>query len=362
MGEPDPAGPGVADRLDGDADDADDEDDADVDRELVFAGVRDVCVRPAPTGDPDPDEVVVETSVSAISPGTELLVYRGDVPEGMAADATLDALDGDLSYPTTYGYAAVGEVVAAGADARDRLGERVFAFHPHRSRFRIPARDAVPVPDGVADAAAAMLPTVETATNFLLDGRPRIGERVVVFGAGVVGLCTTRLLADCPLDELVVVEPIDSRRELARAFGADRAVPPERAGGLFADRDPAGADLVYELSGQPAALDDAIDAVGYDGRIVVGSWYGDKRSSLDLGGEFHRDRIAIESSQVSTIAPDLRGRWTTDRRLGVAIDRLGRIDVDALVTDRVPFGEAPDAYRRLDENPGSTLQALLTYP
>ncbi|ERG92253.1 MAG: threonine dehydrogenase related Zn-dependent dehydrogenase [Haloquadratum walsbyi J07HQW1] len=330
-------------------------------RELVFSDVREVRLNSVSIDNPDPNDVIVETTVSAISPGTELLLYRGEVPEQMAADATLETLDGDLSYPTAYGYAAVGDVVETGKEATDRLGERVFAFHPHQSRFCVDSDTLVSIPDDWDAETAALLPSAETATNFLLDGSPRVGERVVVFGAGVIGLCTIQLLANLPISELVVIEPIPARRELARSFGADRALDPSADDEIFTAHDPPGADLVYEVSGQPAALNAAIDVVGYDGRIIVGSWYGNKPTELELGGDFHRDRITVTSSQVSTIDPDLRGRWTTDRRLSVAIEQLNTIDVDALITDRVSFRDAPSAYRRLTETPESTLQVLLTY-
>jgi threonine dehydrogenase-like Zn-dependent dehydrogenase len=217
------------------------------------------------------------------------------------------------------------------------------------------------VPEGVSSETAALLPTAETATTLVMDGRPRVGERVVVLGAGMVGLVTTSVLSAFPLERLTVAEPVARRREVARRLGADETIRPERAARVGERGDPAGADLAYELSGSPAALDDAIDAVGYDGRIVVGSWYGRKRAETDLGGFFHRNRIDVSSSQVSTLAPDLRGRWTKDRRLDAAWDRLREVDTAGLITHRVAFEDAPEAYRLLDDGPGNALQVLLTY-
>lgn len=339
---------------------------------LYFTGPRTVERRPVSVGRPAADEVLVETRLSAISAGTELLVYRDEVPERMPADATLDSLDGDLSYPLRYGYAAVGDVVAVGSDVDDGWeGRTVFAFHPHQTRFCARPASLVALPPDLPPERAALLPTVETATNFALDAQPRVGERAVVFGAGVVGLCTARLLAAFPLGRLVSVDPIASRRAVAREVGADAAVAPGEVsealdggdGGVDGDEPPEGADadLAVEVSGWPGTLDDAIDAVGFDGRVVVGSWYGDKRAAVDLGGRFHRDRIDLVSSQVSTIAPALRGRWSRDRRRAVAERWLERVDADALVTHRVPFGAAGEAYRILDERPDDALQVLLTY-
>ncbi|MFB6173298.1 MAG: zinc-binding alcohol dehydrogenase [Halobacteriales archaeon] len=329
---------------------------------LYFTGPRAVERRET-TVDPAPDEVVVETRVSAVSAGTELLIYRGEAPTDVPADETLDALDGDLTYPVKYGYAAVGDVVATGGAVADAWrGRTVFAFNPHESRFAATPDALVEVPDGVASETMTMAPSVETATSLVLDGRPRVGERVVVFGAGVIGLCTVGVLSSFPLDRLVAVDPISGRRERAVELGADRAVAPTEVDGVVGGWTvPAGADLVYELTGRPSTLEDAVDAAGYDGRVVVGSWYGQKAATLDLGTDFHRDRISVESSQVSTLAPETRGRWSKARRMDAALDRLRAIEPDSLVTHRVPFADAEDAYRLLDEGTGDPLQVLLTY-
>jgi 2-desacetyl-2-hydroxyethyl bacteriochlorophyllide A dehydrogenase len=342
--------------------DADGVDRHGVRRSLYFTGPGTVSVERETIPDPGPEEVLVEASVSAVSSGTELLLYRGETPRDVAADEPIDPLVGDLSYPTKYGYATVGEVVALGAGVDERWrGRRVFAFTPHESHFTSSPADLVPVPEGMSAERAALLPTAETATTLVMDGRPRVGERVVVHGAGTVGLVTTSVLSAFPLERLTVVEPVRRRREMAARLGADETITPDRAASVGERGEPPGADLAYELSGSPETLDDALDAVGYDGRVVVGSWYGRKRAETDLGGFFHRNRIDVSSSQVSTLAPELRGRWTKERRLDVAWDRLRGLDVDELVTHRVAFEEATEAYRLLDDGPENAVQVLLTH-
>lgn len=337
-------------------------------RTVTFTAPQAVEITESPIPDPAPDEVRVRTAVSAISPGTELLVYRGDAPSDMPADIGIEALSGDLSFPLSYGYAAVGEVTATGDDVPDTWhGRSVFAFRPHTSHFVCSPDELIPVPE-LRPSTAAFIPTAETAVNFLMDGRPMLGERVAVFGQGVVGLLTTALLATYPLSEIVAIEPRESRRDLAKRFGADRVLDPEvvdvpTALGTtdLTNESESGTDLTYEVSGQPAALDDAIAATGYGGRVIVGSWYGRKRADLDLGGRFHRSRIRIVSSQVSTIAPEHRGRWDTARRLETTRSRLSTIDTEPLVTDRIPVEDAATAYRRLDESEPGALCFLFTY-
>ncbi|RJT07142.1 zinc-binding alcohol dehydrogenase [Halococcus sp. IIIV-5B] len=332
-------------------------------RSLLFTGPGDVMVRESAVPDPGAGEVQVRTAVSAISAGTELLIYRGQVPQSMAADETIDALDGDFEYPSKYGYAAVGRVTAVGEDVdTDWLDQRVFAFNPHESHFLTKPEHLHRVPDPVSDAAAALLANAETAVNFLLDGGPAIGERVTVFGQGIVGLLTTALLAQFPLETLLTVDDYTQRRELSLSLGADYALAPdEDIHNYFESIEPDGVDLAYELSGNPSALNDAIHSTGTAGRVIVGSWYGTKPTELDLGGEFHRSRIRLQSSQVSTIDPEDRGRWTKERRLSEAWRLLGQLDTSSLITHRIPVECAADAYRLLDDSPADTLGVLLTY-
>jgi len=349
---------------------------------VYFTGPRQVEVRETAVPDPGPEELKVSATVSAISSGTELLLYRGEMNPEIAADEALESLSGSFSYPFPYGYAVVGTVTAVGADVDPAWhGETVLAFHPHASEFVIGRDEVSVVPDDVSPEAAAFLPNVETAVNLILDGEPRIGERAVVFGQGIVGLLTTTLLAETPLSSLVTVDCYEKRRRLSEAFGADRSLDPDdvdpaaviegrtqpterpespsgRTGG---ERRPRRADLTYELSGDPAALDAAVDATGYGGRIVVGSWYGTKTADLALDGRFHRSRIRLISSQVSTIAPARRGRWTVARRLATAWRRLEDVETDRLTTHRTPIADAPEAYALLDDRPDETVQVLLTY-
>jgi alcohol dehydrogenase len=306
--------------------------------------------------DPDADEVRVRTERSGISPGTELLVYRGEVSEDTAADETIDALDGTFSYPLQYGYAAVGRVTAVGERVDDDwLDRRVFAFHPHESHFT--ADPETLVPTTLPPERAIFVPNVEAATNFVMDARPRIGARVVVFGQGPVGLLTTALLAEFPLADLVTVDCYKNRRALSESLGADRSVAPENLEGALADPP----DVAFELSGNPGALDNAIDVTGYAGRVVVGSWYGTKDVSLDLGEAYHRSHIRVRSSQVSRIDPDHADRWDKDRRMDVVRSWLAETDLSALLTHEFPIEQAGEAYQLLDERRDEAVQVTLTY-
>lgn len=325
---------------------------------LIFAAPYEMALERVPLPPPAADQVLVQTQLSAISAGTELLFYRGQVPPSMAADATIAALSQTVQYPLAYGYTLVGTVQAVGSAVDPGwLGRQVFAFHPHTSHFLARPADLLALPADITPEQALFLPNLETAVNFVQDGAPLIGEQVVVLGQGVVGLLTTWLLAQFPLAALLAVDRLAERRARASHFGATATTA-----ALTLDQlAHSGADLVYELTGNPAALNQAIAITGYDGRVVIGSWYGQKRAEIDLGSHFHRSRIRLISSQVSTIAPPYQGRWNKARRFALVWAMLRRLDPTALITQRVPLADAPQAYRSLDQQPEATLQVVLTY-
>lgn len=301
---------------------------------------------------------------SAISAGTESLVYTGLFPEAIDADAAIAALGGRMRYPLKYGYAVVGEVTACGKGVDSTwLGRLVFAFNPHESCFTAPVSAVQAVPPGTAPDEAVFLPNMETAVNFVMDGAPLIGERVVVLGQGIVGLLTTALLARFPLQTLLTLDQYAQRRQASLETGAALSMDP--AGIDIAQTVESilsgGADLCYEITGRPEALDLAVGLTGFAGRVVIGSWYGRKRSAVDLGGRFHRSRIRLIASQVSTLAPELSGRWSKERRFGVAWDMIRTVRPARFITHRFPLEQADAAYRLLDENPAEALQILLTY-
>ena len=301
---------------------------------------------------PQPGEVLVRTIVSGISAGTELHVYRGDISERVLLDESLPSLQKPFRYPATYGYASVGEVVDD--------GRRVFAFQPHVSHYVADEDELYELPEDLSSEAAALWASVETAVNLVLDARPLVGERVLVVGQGVVGLATTSILSRFPLGELWTIEPIESRRAASERCGAASSFHPDEV-------NDAGVlerfDLTIELSGSAAGLNLAIGATGFEGRVVVGSWYGDKSVSVDLGTHFHRGRLQllIISSQVSHLGSPLLSRWTKARRMEVAADALSRLPAEAIITHRFPVERAADAYALIDERADACLQVLLTY-
>jgi len=345
-------------------------------RIVSFPAPQEVEIVEEPLRPPGPDEVQVRTTLSAISPGTERLIYRGNVPDDLPVDPSIEALSGGLSYPVQYGYAAVGEIEAVGETVdREWLGQRVFSFQPHASHFLASTDDLIPLPSSVREEDAVLIPNVETAVNFVMDGRPMVGEQVVVFGQGVIGLLTTALLSRFPTDRLLTVEPDGDRRVQSEEWGADLVFDSNNAidalkealGITSVDAQESegagyeGADLVFELSGSLSALDNALAVAGFDSRIIAGSWYGEKKGDVDLGDRFHRSRAEIRSSQVSSIDPQFRGRWTKGRRMRTVLDLVTEVQPGKLVDHVFPQVKAEVAYQKLDSEESKMLQPILCY-
>jgi 2-desacetyl-2-hydroxyethyl bacteriochlorophyllide A dehydrogenase len=336
---------------------------------LYFTAPRQVELKPEPLPSPDFGQVLVQTIISAISPGTELLIYRGLAPADLAKDETINSLTGDFSFPLKYGYATVGRVMELGRGvAPEWDGRLVFAFHPHESHFLATPDELLRLPDALTPEAAVFFPNMETAVTFLLDGQPLMGEQVAIFGQGIVGLLLTALLSRWPLSSLVTLDLYPRRRLLSENLGAHLSLDPSApdaltrlAAGLQGRGPYPGADLSYEISGNPAALDQAIAAIGFSGRVVIGSWYGLKRSDLNLGGRFHRSRVRLIGSQVSSIAPELSGRWNKTRRYHVTWEMLAQVQPARFITQRFPIGQAAQAYELIDRHPEDVIQVILTY-
>lgn len=333
-------------------------------RSLWFAAPRTPELRRDQVPPPGPGEVRVRATASAISHGTEMLVYRGEVPPDLPLD--LPTFEGSFTFPIKYGYAVAGHVLDTGEGVEDLSpGDPVFVHHPHQEVFTVPAGMPVRLPDSLDPLRAVFAANLETAVNVVHDAPVRLGEAALVFGQGVVGFLVARLLKLAGAGRVLVVDPLERRRGLALAAGADAALEPDEdlEARVLEETGGRGADVAVEASGSGEALQRAIDNVAVEGTVVVASWYGTKPVPLVLGGHFHRGRVRLRSSQVGRIAPELGGRWDYARRMETAVGLLEEpgLGLDLLVSHRFPFGEASDAYRLMDERPGEVLQAVLIY-
>lgn len=323
---------------------------------LSFTAPSHVEISPLDLPETGPAQTLVSTRYSGISSGTELLAYRGEIDPSLPLDDTLGALQGTFAYPFRYGYSCVGVV-----ERSDRLpdGSLVFAFQPHQDRFVASTEQLVPV-EGCDPRIATMFPLVETALQISLDCGDVARRPVVVLGMGAVGLLTAVLLQRAGA-RVLAGEPSAWRREVAGGLGVSAVDPGDVPEAVAADTGGKGVPLVVEVSGNPATVAPALDLLAHEGVLLVASWYGTKEVTLPLGGAFHRRRLTLRSTQVSTIPARLQGRWSVERRRAAVRRLLDELPLPALATHEVPFERADEAFAVLDRGEEGVLHVALAY-
>jgi 2-desacetyl-2-hydroxyethyl bacteriochlorophyllide A dehydrogenase len=306
--------------------------------------------------EPRPGELLVRAELSGISGGSELLAYRGDIDPHLPRDESLAALAGTFEYPFGYGYSVVGTVEVSRGPLEE--GTRVFCFHPHQSRFAVRSDDAVAL-DEHDPRPATLFPLVETALQICLDAGLRYRETAAVLGLGPVGILTALVLQRA--GALVFgSDPRPWRRDAAQRCGIEALAPRELVQAVAAATGGRGLDGLVEASGNTAALSDGLALLAPQGVAIVASWYGQKPVSLPLGGDFHRRRLEIRSSQVSTIGARA-ARWDRQRRLEVTRRLLAELPLEELCSHTYPLERAAEAFSALDRGDEGLLHVALSY-
>jgi threonine dehydrogenase-like Zn-dependent dehydrogenase len=318
-------------------------------RALWYVKPQAMELRSAPVLPPGPGEALVRTLFSGISRGTERLVCNGSIPRSEWERMRAPLQQGDFPFPVKYGYCATGTVIAGPAAL---VGRTVFCLHPHQDLFVAPLDMLVPVPEAVPPRRATLAASMETALNAHWDAGSGPADRIVVVGAGVVGLLVARLSVRIPGTAVTVVDVDDGRRGPVEALGAAFAV---------AEAAPADADVVFHTSATAAGLATALAAGGTEARIIELSWYGDEEVSARLGGAFHSRRLRLVSSQVGEVAASRRPRWSRRRRLEAALALLDDPPLDALVREEIDFTDAPKLLPSLLTAPARGLAPVIRY-
>lgn len=310
------------------------------------AEIREETLPPLAAGD-----VQVRTLHTAVSRGTEGLVFRGEVPAGEWQRMRAPFQAGDFPGPVKYGYVNVGRVEAGPAEL---LGRTVFCLHPHQTRYQVSAEAVLPVPEGVPPARAVLAAQMETALNALWDGAPAPGSLVSVVGGGALGLLVAWLAVREHGCQVQVVDVEPSRAAVVEALGARFSLPAHATGD---------AGLVVHTSATPAGLATALRLAAFEATVLELSWYGSRAVSVPLGEAFHSQRLTLKSSQVGHVAPARRADWSHRRRLALALSLLTDPVLDCLITDTAPFHQLPEVLERLAGSaaPG-TLCHRIDYP
>lgn len=351
-------------------------------RSVRFEAPRRVALVDGPDPDLAAGEVRVATMFSGISAGTELTYYRGTNPyfdkhwdAGLRLFRATDAADGGavapgLAYPVDgKGSEEVGVVVEVGAGVRELApGELVWGKWGHRD-LAVMAADYLrvrTVAPGMAPIVGVFSQIGAIALNVVLDADLHVGETVAVFGLGVLGQIVAQL-ARLNGADVIAVDPHADRRGVAAALGTAQTLD-ARAGDI-GERireltDGRGVDAALEVSGSYEGLREAVRSVRYNSRVVAAGFFQGRASALALGEEFHHNRVELRCSQISSVAPQLSWRWNDERlqRTVMSLAAAGRLELERLVTDVVPFEEADRAFALLDGSADRGLAVVLQFP
>ena len=296
-------------------------------RTVYFTAPHKVEVKTEVLAPPQKGQSLYSSRLMAISAGTEKQFYSGNFIRGRKADPGIDFSGGEFSYPFSYGYINILENTEA---------ERFFGFFPHTEKVFAERERLFPLSEELEDETALFIPHMETAISIIHDTKPRLGDRILITGAGVVGTLTQRILAGI-MGNAASVFDINPEKEAwfpSGSFIRDRKQLEK--GSPY--------DICIETSGSFDGLQTCIDHSGREGSVTVASWYGEKEDLLNLGGNFHWNRLKLKSSQVSNMGFEMGISWNKKRRLGLAAELLMKIETHDLLTHRYPLSEARRAY------------------
>ena len=306
-------------------------------------------IRSTPCSEIKADEVRVRTLYTALSLGTERLIFRGGVPKSQYEAMRAPYQEGSFPGPLKYGYCNVGVVEDGPSDIK---GRTVFCLYPHQDTFVVAADAVLPLPGALSPKRAVLAANMETAINGLWDAGSLMGCRIAVLGAGVVGCIMAVLASRIPGTDVQLLDINPSKANVANKLNVAFAAPDQHRGN---------ADIVLEATGSAGGLETAMDLAGFEANVVVMSWYGDTKAPLSLGGNFHSRRLKIISSQVGAVAPSHRARWSNRDRLELALDLLEDEIFDHLLTGSSRFEDLPETLAALSSDPSGTLCHVIGY-
>ncbi|WP_369135650.1 zinc-binding alcohol dehydrogenase [Modestobacter sp. I12A-02662] len=340
--------------------------------------------------EPGPGQAWVHTLWSGVSAGTEVALVRGTDPHhriGWDAERrSFDAGGPPAGYPVLgLGYMEVGRVTESRTDQLAG-GQLVAMAYGHRTgRCADPAqRPVIPVPDDLDPLLGVYLAQMgPICVNGLLHAAATLagpgapldagvrGRRVLVTGAGVIGLLTALLAVRHGAAEVLVAEPSAERRAVAGALGLDTVDDAGEAWRTVKERwrngpGDHGADVVLQCRGHDAALATALKALRPQGVVVDLGFYQAGAEQVRLGEEFHHNGLSVVCAQISRVPRGMADAWPRTALAAVTLDLLRERGDDVrrhLVTDVLPFEDGPAlladlAGRRL---PSPPLQAVLRF-
>lgn len=329
---------------------------------IVFTAPGEAALQSASTPRPGPGELLIQTEVSLISPGTERAFFLG-LPNT------------SRSYPMPTGYSNVGTVVAIGprpdtnaAGQTWTIGDRVANPGNHAAYVAVDPTRCVPIPADLASADAVFYHLLTIALQGIRRARIEVGEPVAILGAGLIGLLAAQCARANGGAPVITIDPETRRHTYAQSSGADLTTALQGdplVDFLAAHTGGSGPPVVIEATGHPDAIVTAMELAAPGGRVVLlGSTRGETEQ-VNFYREVHRKGIAvIGAHNIARPRVDSRpGCWTqSDDNLAVMrLLSLGRLRLKHLVTHRFAWHAALDAYALLKAWDADALGILLDW-
>jgi len=296
------------------------------------------------------DPLYLETLYSGISPGTERLVGLAKVPEECWETMGCLYMEGSFAFPLKYGYSLVGQ-----AHEGSNQGKRFFVMHPHQSRVVVESSDALQLPDWLPSKRATLIPNMETALNAVWDAQVSQEDRILIVGAGIVGILISFVLSKEYGLQADFLEQDQQRIQYLEQL------PWLQNSRLATEYKEGDYNIVFHTSASSSGLQSAINALAFEGRCIELSWYGTQSVSLQLGGSFHYQRKQIIASQVSSIARPMRKLIDFHQRKERVLSLLADAAVDILLEPVISFRDLPEFMSLLYQRKVQPVSPLIEY-
>jgi 2-desacetyl-2-hydroxyethyl bacteriochlorophyllide A dehydrogenase len=302
------------------------------------------------------DQILIQTQCSLISPGTER--------------AALTRLWNDSEFRANPGYALAGNVIEIGKQVENfQVGDRAITLKNHSSLSitSIEPWVTLKIPDSVSYEVSTFLPLASVALHAIRRVDLKLGETFAIIGSGIIGLISIQLAKMVGVKKVIVLDLVDERLELARQFGANLTINPEKddvVEKLFAATNNEGAHAILEATGNTNVIPMAMKLTALGGRIVcVGVM--EEKALIALHKEFIQRELSLIAAfqPFCPIGENIYWRWTqqANRRLLLEMMESGKLRVDEMITHRFHANKAPEAYEKIKAGDKNMLGVILDW-
>ncbi|MHB1485907.1 MAG: zinc-dependent alcohol dehydrogenase [Saccharofermentanales bacterium] len=289
------------------------------------------------------DEILVKTKCSLISIGTETTALTGRWDS--------------LWFRDNPGYALAGDVIEVGADVKDfKVGDRVFSEKNHCNYgiCKTTPHETMKIPKGVAYEEAIFCSMTAVALHSIRRAEMKIGESVVIFGAGIIGILNFEMAKRSGAHPIIFIDLSSKRLDFVKELGADYVINASTENIKervieYAGKD--GADIVIEAVGNPNILQSCMSVCASGGRVVSLGALAGEIAHLDLFTDFITRELSLVAAQqpMNPTEENIYYHFTKvhEREYILGLMQRKELDVKRLITHRYDYTRIPEVYEIL---------------